>query len=161
MQVKKVILLSLMVFSGYSVAGELPSIDTTPGAINPAVTQANIHETICVKGYTKTIRPPAWWTSKLKRQAIGQNGNMKDWEWDHELPLNLGGSPTDLRNMWAEPRFGEWNAERKDELELKLMDLVCHGHFPLATAQHDITTNWIDAYKKYGGEKYHGNGSAD
>lgn len=57
MQVKSVILLSLMVFSGFSVAGELPAIDTTPGAINPAVTQANIHETICVKGYTKTIRP--------------------------------------------------------------------------------------------------------
>lgn len=84
---------------------------------------------------------------------------MKDWEWDHDLPLSLGGSPTDARNMWAQPRFGEWNAERKDELELKLMDLVCHGQLPLATAQHDITVNWIDAYKKYGGEKYHG--SAD
>lgn len=159
MQVKKVILLLLMVFSGYSVAGELPYIDTTPGAVNPAVTQANIHETICVKGYTKTVRPPAWWTSKLKRQAIGQSGIMKDWEWDHDLPLSLGGSPTDLRNMWAQPRFGEWNADRKDELELKLMDLVCHGQLPLVTAQHDIAANWIEAYKKYGGEKYHG--SAD
>ena len=159
MQVKKVILLSLMVFSGYSVAGELPAINATPGSINTAVTQANIHETICVKGYTKTIRPSSYYTSKLKRKQIGYDGNMRDFEEDHLIPLSIGGNPTDMANLWPQPRNVEFGADQKDQLELKLWYLVCHGQLPLATAQHDIATNWIEAYKKYGGKKY--NGSAD
>jgi hypothetical protein len=40
----------------------LPNPTRTPGAINPAVTQANIGETICMKGWTKTVRPPERYT---------------------------------------------------------------------------------------------------
>jgi hypothetical protein len=72
------------------------------------------------------------------------------------LQLSLDGNPIDGRNLWAEPRDTEYGAKIKDELELRLMHLVCRGNLPLATAQHDIATNWIEAYKKYGGEKYHG-----
>ncbi|MGZ8261675.1 MAG: hypothetical protein ACXWTU_01780 [Methylotenera sp.] len=36
-------------------AGDLPNQRMTPGALDSSVTQANIQETICVKGYTKTI----------------------------------------------------------------------------------------------------------
>jgi len=35
-----------------------PDPETTPGVINPEVTQANIQQTICVKGWTRTLRPP-------------------------------------------------------------------------------------------------------
>ena len=153
---KRMVLLGLVALSNHVMAGELPDPNTTPGALNPAVTQANIHETICVKGYTKTIRPPASYTSKLKREQIGREGDMKEFEEDHLVPIGLGGNPTDVHNLWAQQRGGEYNAEKKDELELKLMDLVCHGQLPLATAQHDIATNWIQAYKTYGGEKYNG-----
>jgi hypothetical protein len=64
---------------------------------------------------------------------------------DNVLQLSLYGNPTDGRNLWAEPRDTEYRADRKDLLEL-----------PLATSQHDIATNWIEANKKFGGEKYHG-----
>jgi hypothetical protein len=37
----------------------------------------------------------------------------------------------------------------KDALEDRLHDMVCSGQLDLATAQHDIATNWISAYKKY------------
>ena len=37
----------------------IPDPRFTPGAINPDVTQENIDSTICVPGFTKTIRPPA------------------------------------------------------------------------------------------------------
>jgi hypothetical protein len=37
--------------------GAAGNAQMTPGARNGAVTQENIQETICVRGYTKTIRP--------------------------------------------------------------------------------------------------------
>ncbi|MDO9010340.1 MAG: hypothetical protein Q7U78_00830 [Gallionella sp.] len=48
-------------------ASDLPDISLTPGAIDSVVTQGNIHSTVCVKGYAKTVRPPANFTNKLKK----------------------------------------------------------------------------------------------
>jgi hypothetical protein len=77
----------------------LPDPARTPGAINPAVTQETIGSTICVRGWTRTIRPPGQYTSALKRQQIRDFGyadrRMSDYEEDHLVPLGLGGSPTD------------------------------------------------------------------
>lgn len=153
---KILLALSLVNLSLSAFAADLPNPLTTPGAIDPTVTQSNIHETICVKGYTKTLRPPAYYTNKLKRLQIGHEGNIRDYEEDHLIPLNISGNPRDEHNLWPEPRATEYCADKKDELELRLMHLVCSGNLPLATAQHDIATNWIEAYRKYGGEKYHG-----
>jgi hypothetical protein len=62
---------------------ELPDSDSTPGAIDPAVTQANIHQTIYVPGYSRTLRPPSWYTSKLKHRQLsaeGIFGRMREFE---------------------------------------------------------------------------------
>src|SRR5450759_4666735 len=68
-------------------AGVLPDPACTPGATNPDVTQASIGSTICRAGYTGTIRPPAAYTSALKRQQIVAYGhpdtNPADYEEDH------------------------------------------------------------------------------
>jgi len=48
----------------------LPISNVTPGAINPAVTQANIAFTICTSGYTKTIRPTSSYTTDLKIKQL-------------------------------------------------------------------------------------------
>jgi hypothetical protein len=40
----------------------------------------------------------------------------------------------------------------KDALERKLHNLVCAGQLDLKTAQREIASNWIEAYKKYVGE---------
>jgi hypothetical protein len=37
----------------------------------------------------------------------------------------------------------------KDALEDRLHELVCENKLSLATAQHDISSNWILAYRKY------------
>jgi hypothetical protein len=135
--------------------GALPDPARTPGAINPAVTQETIVSTICVRGWTRTVRPPREYTSALKRQQIRDFGyadrKMGDFEEDHLIPLDLGGSPTDSRNLWPEPRVTAdgWNADLKDELEATLARLVCSGRVPLAEAQHAIAANWIDAYTRY------------
>ncbi len=48
----------------------LPDPAKTPGALNPEVTQATIGTTICVRGWTQTVRPPQAYTLALKRQQI-------------------------------------------------------------------------------------------
>ena len=109
---------------------------------DPRVTQANIHQTICVAGYTKTIRPPQSYTSTLKRQqmvAYGFTDDIALHEEDHEISLELGGSPTDPKNLWPEPGAAP-NA--KDGIESLLHARVCSGQITLATAQQQISTNW-------------------
>jgi len=144
-----------------ALAGELPDPKITPGAVNTTVTQENIHETICVKGWTKTIRPPVSFTNRLKhlqlrRYGIPQ-GQIRDYELDHLIPLELGGAPDDLANLWPEPFNARWDATLKDDLERALNRKVCAGRITLAGAQKAIRTNWIAAYKKYMTARARGN----
>ncbi|MEV5720585.1 hypothetical protein AB0L41_42535 [Amycolatopsis mediterranei] len=65
----------------------LPDPACTPGATNPDVTQATIGSTICVSGWTATIRPSTTYTNGLKKQGIIDYGytdtSMSDYEEDH------------------------------------------------------------------------------
>jgi len=48
----------------------------TPGAASPEVTQQNIKDNICNRHWsTKLIRPPAEYTSKLKRKQLREYGD--------------------------------------------------------------------------------------
>jgi len=132
----------------------LPNPRLTPGATNPAVTQADIHSTICARGYTRTIRPPERYTERLKRRQIREYGyrDRKLWSYeeDHLIPLEVGGNPTSPRNLWPQPYHvaGGWGARIKDHLENRLNHMVCRGELSLARAQRMIATNWVDAYKR-------------
>ena len=78
----------------------------TPGALNPDVTQANIHTTICVRGWTRTVRPPVEYTNDLKMRQMreyGESGPTSTYQEDHLISLELGGDPRDPRNLWPEP----------------------------------------------------------
>jgi hypothetical protein len=133
----------------------LPDSARTPGAINPAVTQADIGQTICVSGWTATVRPSSSVTTALKVEQLQSgytyNGDMStsDYEEDHLISLELGGSPASPLNLWPEPYTGAGGARVKDQVENKLHSLVCSGALPLATAQTDIATNWWAAYETY------------
>lgn len=73
-----------------------PAPVTVPPAVNPAVTQESIGTTICVPGWTATVRPPAAYTSALKARQIAERhlpGTLADYEEDHLVPLELGGAP--------------------------------------------------------------------
>lgn len=134
-------------------ADELPKNELTPGAINPEVTQQNIDSTICIKGWTKTIRPPNSYTRKLKVRQIEAYGyanvDLKEYEEDHLISLELGGSPRDPKNLWPEPWNGDWGAHKKDALENKLHHLVCNHELALVDAQKAIANDWIKAYHQY------------
>ena len=70
-------------------------------------------------------------------------------EVDYLVTPELGGAE-DIRNLWPQPYEATlWNAHVKDALEDRLHEMVCSGEIDLATAQHDIATDWISAYKKY------------
>ncbi len=134
--------------SGCQIRGALPDPVCTPGVIDPAVTQANIAQTICVSGYTATVRPPSSYTDALKAEqmrAYGFGGAATNYEEDHLIPLELGGAPRDPKNLWPQPRGGNPNAAAKDALENTLHSLVCAGRVPLAIAQQAIATDWVAA----------------
>lgn len=128
------------------IHGVLPDSNCTPGAINPNVTQENIHQTICVSGYTKTVRPSATYTNKLKIQQIAEYGftdtMLRDYEEDHLISLELGGAPSDPKNLWPEPG-GSPNP--KDKIENLCHHKVCDGTIMLTEAQKEIATNWKTA----------------
>jgi hypothetical protein len=152
-----ILVLATLLASGARAQSSLPDASTTPGAINPAVTQKTIGETICARGWTRMVRPPVQYTEELKRQQIRTFGyhdrRLSQYEEDHLIPLELGGAPADPRNLWPEPRTSPdgWGADRKDELEFALNQLVCAGRLPLREAQRAIATDWIAAYRRYVG----------
>jgi hypothetical protein len=104
----------------------------TPGALNPDVTQATIRSTICVQGWTTTVRPPSSYTHALElRQLLqyGESGPTSNFQEDHFISLELGGAPTDPRNLWPEPQP---RASEVDKIENQLNDEVCSGKITLA-----------------------------
>ncbi len=70
------------------------------------------------------------------------------YEVDYLIAPALGGA-TDVRNLWPQPYSGVWTAHVKDALEDRLRGLVCDGKVDLATAQQEIASDWIAAYRKY------------
>ncbi|MGW1171927.1 hypothetical protein [Streptomyces sp. NPDC002550] len=131
----------------------------TPGAISPAVTQANLKSTICAKGgYTKGVRPPASVTGKEKKlnaASYGYKGSLGDAEYDHLLSLQLGGDPNDARNLWVEPadpghKPGGGINNKKDPVETKLHTAVCSGKVTLQAAQQAIVSDWTTALSRLG-----------
>ena len=107
----------------------------TPGVLNPDVTQATIRSTICVRGWTRTIRPPVEYTNALKARqmrAYGEAGPSSGYQEDHLISLELGGDPTDPRNLWPEPYP---RASAVDQLENDLNAKVCDGTLSLRDAQ--------------------------
>ena len=133
----------------------IPNPKLTPGLTNPAVTQKNIGTTICVVGYTKTIRPPVSYTNKLKYDQLhsGYNVqgdmNMRNYEEDHLIPLEVGGHPSSKLNLFPQYYAATYGARVKDRLENKIHLLVCSGKITLKAGQAAFVPDWTVGYKKY------------
>lgn len=144
-----------VVLAAWQPSTGLPNPSMTPGAINTHVTQSNIGTTICVRGWTRKVRPPEYYTEKLKRSQIRayryEDRRLGDYEEDHLIPLELGGSPTSPQNLWPEPHYvpGNLGSHSKDRLENRLHKLVCRGDLSLNNARRAIASDWVAAYKHY------------
>ena len=129
--------------------GRLPDRRCTPGAVDPAVTQADIGTTICTAGYTERIRPPESQTEDFKfSQAYPAYGIASGTtsELDHLVPLELGGA-NDAANLW--PEAGSL-PNPKDAVEDALRTAVCDGEVRLARAQRAIARDWETAENRLG-----------
>jgi len=132
-----------------------PCIKTTHGciALNPDVDEETVDVTICVSGYTKSVRPATSYTNGVKRKLMREAGidtaRIGDYELDHIVPLALGGHPRKLSNLMLQPWEGQHGAKAKDVLEVRLQSLVCHGKLDLTDAQVCIAQDWESCAAKY------------
>ena len=131
-----VVALALKLVGGRTSTGAIVADPArTPGVLNADVTQASIRSTICTHGWTATIRPSVDYTNALKRtqmRAYGETGPASAYQEDHLISLELGGDPTDPRNLWPEPYP---RAAAVDGIENDLNWRVCGGSLTLADAQ--------------------------
>ena len=127
----------------------LPDFLCTPGALDSRVHQDTIMSTICIEGYTKTVRPPLVYTREIKRTQMSSYGftdSSKHYELDHLIPLELGGSPNDIANLWPEASDPAPGYHEKDQVENFLHDEVCSRAISLAKAQEEIVFHWQSVY---------------
>jgi hypothetical protein len=146
--VAALLILWAMVTLGMTASSSLPIVpdpQLTPGATLEVTTSD-----ICVPGYTKKVRHVPAAIKQQVYAAYGiQNHAPREYEIDHLIPLELGGSNA-MKNLWPQSyQTQPWNAHVKDRLENVLHRLVCSGQLGLDTAQRDIATDWIAAYHKY------------
>jgi Putative zinc-finger len=121
----------------------VPSQELTPGAVRNVATAE-----VCAANVQPFVVPVALQRRVFEEYGI-RNASLNSYEVDYLITPELGGA-ADIRNLWPEPYSATvWNAHVKDQLEDRLHQLVCDGQLDLATAQHDISNNWIAAYKKY------------
>lgn len=122
----------------------LPEPALTPGAVATAS-----REQVCNSLPPKNrVVPPS-----LQRQVFQEYGipraEPRAYEVDYLITPALGGAD-DIRNLWPQSYSATtWNAHVKDTLEDHLRELVCSGQLDLTTAQREISSNWIAAYRKY------------
>lgn len=128
----------------------------TPGDVMTTSTKA-----ICTPGYATKARDVSTAKKLSVYEAYGLmvSGRWRlfdgvriwqsDFEVDHLISLQLGGS-NELINLWPQsyltPTF---NATSKDALENRLHWLVCHGQLALTDAQQMIREDWIGTYRMY------------
>jgi hypothetical protein len=121
---------------------EEPDMQLTPGATIPVT-----ENEICGTDEAEPVIPVSLRQKVFELYKVTQPRD--EYEVDYLITPELGGA-TDIRNLWPEPyQNAVWNAHVKDQLEDRLHHMVCHGEVDLATAQKDISTDWIAAYRKY------------
>lgn len=122
-----------------------PDSAMTPGAALD-VTAVDV----CTPGFASRIRHV---TAQTKREVYAAYGitahGPGDYEVDHLISLELGGSNA-RTNLWPQSYHTQpWNARVKDALENRLHRLVCAHAIPLETAQRAIASDWIAASATY------------
>ena len=134
-----------------NLTGNLAAVRVVPdGELTPGATERATVQDVCTAAISNNdpeVPDP------LKREVLKEYGltNVSNdaYEIDYLVTPQLGGAPN-IRNLWPEPSLHTvWNARVKDALEDRLHYLVCSGQLDLATAQHDLSHDWVAAYKKY------------
>ena len=111
-----------------------------PGSVaSPGPTVAQL----CSGGYVKKTTPSPAVTDPIKAAQLAA-GNYADRDPSHYVedqlvPVELGGAPTDQRNLWPQTTA---IAAVKERDERRLHADVCAGRITLAGAQAQMVANW-------------------
>jgi len=141
----------LAIFAGYErgVTRRTGDLSIPKNSLTPGETRNVTLDDVCGGAQQYTLRTVP---VSLKQQVFREYGihdtRPNSYEVDYLITPELGGSGS-IRNLWPQPYSAVWNAHVKDELEDRLHELVCSGQVDLATAQREISRDWISAYKKY------------
>ena len=120
---------------------QLPNKKLTPGAVNAAVTAAQV----CTAGF---VAKAVAVSDDRAAEVFVKYGvdNVSSYQLDHLVPISLGGSNAQA-NLWPQLKS---QSVRKDTLENRLHNMVCQHKLALASAQRIVRTNWQTALTKYG-----------
>jgi hypothetical protein len=130
-------------YAGF-VPMSFPTTTLTPGVARPASRQQ-----VCGSKDGKNRDVPVALRRKVFELYGIPRADPKAYEVDYLITPALGGAD-DIGNLWPQSYSATvWNARVKDALEDRLHEMVCRGDVDLATAQREISTDWIAAYKKY------------
>jgi hypothetical protein len=123
----------------------LPRGDLTPGASAPVTL-----DDICGSGRPGRTQPIQTSVHQAIFARYGADySRATEYELDYLITPELGGV-ADARNLWPQSfTRTPWNAYVKDELERFFHRRVCEGKIELTTAQREMASDWIAAYKRY------------
>ena len=122
--------------------------------LTPGDTLDVTKDDICTGGYSRKVRDVPQSVKEKVYSLYGiSNRQPGEYEVDHLISLELGGSNS-VKNLWPESyKTKPWNAYEKDKVENKLHKMICNGQIELSVAQHEIATDWQAAFNKYIGNK--------
>ena len=123
----------------------VPDTHLTPGAVEPISRQQ-----ACNAQFASN---DPFVPDSLRKEILKNYGltsvSADAYQIDYLVTPKLGGAAA-IGNLWPQPLGNTvWNARAKDALEDRLHELVCSGQLDLATAQREISQNWVAAYQKY------------
>lgn len=126
-----------------------PAVFVPNARLTPGATVLAGRQEVCTAAAPKNRMVPV----SLRKQVLEEygvgNAEPRAYEVDYLITPALGGAD-DIRNLWPQSYSGNgWNARVKDALEDRMHEMVCEGQLDLTTAQREISTDWIGAYKKY------------
>lgn len=103
-------------------------------SVDLLVTQSNLNATVCSPGYTDLVRPSSSFIRRARRELSARTPTdpAKKYVVDHIVPLSVGGSPADMRNLALQERS---ESVLKDRVENRVHHQLCNGTRSLRSAQ--------------------------
>ena len=133
---------------------ESPAIAYPDPVLTPGAVRSTDRDEICSTD-TRGLRHGSRERSDLiyERYGVARSDEMQ-YTLDHLIPLEIGGADV-VENLWPEPRRSlavTGTTLGKDQLERRLAVLVCSSQLDVQTAQHLISEDWVEAFRRYIGE---------
>lgn len=139
-------------------APQLPVKSLTPGDVSTSFGGTTDLNVICNHSTKErrnvTVEEKKQVYAEYAKYGVTYTGKAGQYEVDHLIPLELGGSNS-IKNLWPQEGWMHpWNFHVKDKLENELHRRVCLSdndpdYLTLKAAQDAISWDWIKAYQEF------------